>query len=157
MQLTNITFWPVIDYQIPPPQTVSCVHQEFFMQPLCFLNHLQHTSQLSQIIWESPGYDTIISRSPEQITKSPLYNRVKSLLSVRNLKFIPLSLKIPIFYDSQFSFWGMFALTKIILPLQSYKGIMVCTSCKTSKCPKPFPCDKLETGSNCAFRGGVGH
>ena len=47
----------------------------------------------------------------------------------------------------------MFALTKIILPLQSYKGIMVCTSCKTSKCPKPFPCDKLETGWNCAYRG----
>lgn len=34
---------------------------------------------------------------------------------------------------------------------------MVCTSCKTSSnCLKPFPCDKLETRSNCAYQGGSG-
>ena len=70
---------------------------------------------VSQIWQQSPG---LPYRSPNLPDKIELW-----AFLYFNLEFIPFSPKIRIFFDSKFSFWGIFAfissLTKIILPLWS--------------------------------------
>ena len=79
--------------------------------------------QLSWIIWESLRYDTnlLISHTGHQI--SWIKSSYELFWVCFNLEFILFSLKIQIFFDSQFSFWGIFVhispLTKMNLPLQS--------------------------------------